>query len=291
MKVTFFFYSKTYQIELTIFNKHSTFFSDENKINKAKGNIDILSEFDICKVHTEESIIEFLEYCQDKPINLQVSNISSIQALSKQFLVTQLQKDAEEFSEKHYKEVIDYVLSSKGAITPMIEKLITAHFIEYWNDDRLFQLPISSLYRIHQHFLSQIKDDGETKSDQIKIQNRTIIDFLIKAVSILGHESSILITSNKFNQEQIQYLDEKMFNIEDENTLELLTEFLQSNANYIVEYQKNEKMLKEEETKKYDKIMETLIKEQENQKQANENELKRINDEIKLLQYNYDNLK
>ena len=101
-------------------------------------NINILSEFYFCKLHTEESVMEFLKYCQDQPINLQISKVISIQALSMKYLVEQLQKDTELLIEKHYNKVIEYYFSTKDSITPIYEELISNHFIEYSNNDRLF---------------------------------------------------------------------------------------------------------------------------------------------------------
>ena len=68
----------------------------------------------------------------------------------------------------------------------------------------------------------------------MEIQSRTIIDFLIKTVFTIKNESLIFISGNKFNQEQIKYLNMKMSNIEDENKMNILTQFLQSNYKFII---------------------------------------------------------
>lgn len=287
-KINFIFLSKTYPIELSIFNKHSKYFLNENEICEYETNINLLNDFDIYEIHTEESVTEFLKYCQDQPHELRVNNVISIQALSTKYNVELLQKDANLFIEKHYNEIIEHFLSTKKAITPIHEALISTHLIEYSQDTRLFELPISSLYRIQQLFLYNIKKEENPNTDQITIQNRSIIDFLIKTVITLEYNSFIFISGNEFNQEQIEYLDEQILNIEDENAIIILTQFLQSNSSYIIASKKHEKLLKEQETKKYEKVIETLIKEQEQAKLEYENAIKRINGEIQLLSYNYD---
>ena len=253
--INFICFNKTYPIELSLFNKHSNFFLNENKIDE---NIYLLNDNDFFEVHTKESIKEFIKYFQDQSINLQASNVISIQALSMKYLVNQLQKDTDQFIKEHYNEVIEYYFSTKKSRAPNYEELISAHFIEYSKDDRLYQLPISTLYRIQQLFMNKIKKEENT--EQIKIQYKTIIDFLIKTVSIFGHDSLIFISSNKFNEEQFKYLNTQMSKNETRNTLEILTSFLQSNASYIIEYKKYKKKLKDEETKKLETIVELFKK-------------------------------
>ena len=106
--------------------------------------------YDFCEVHTEESIKEFIKYFQDQTINLQVSNVISIQFLSIKYLVKQLQKDTDQFIKEHYKEVIEYYFTGKKIRAPNYEELISSHFIKYSKDDRLFRFPISTLYRMEQ---------------------------------------------------------------------------------------------------------------------------------------------
>lgn len=79
-QLNFVYFNKAYPINLPIFEEHSTFFSRGNQINNR--NINLLNEKDFCTTHTDESIEAFLNYCQDRPIELRVNTVISIQALS-----------------------------------------------------------------------------------------------------------------------------------------------------------------------------------------------------------------
>ena len=120
------------------------------------------------------------------------------------------------------------------------EDLLSKNFIEFSDDDRLFDLPISTLYRIEQSFLMKVKtEEFNVKAKQMIYLDQKMINFLIKTVSVYGEDSLLFISSNKFNQEQIKYLKEQIPKIEDEITKEILVKNLQSNINFVIEYHKN----------------------------------------------------
>ena len=193
-RVNFICFNKVYPIELSIFNKHSNFFSESKEIYEQEGTFEILSSYDLCTNHTKESIEMFLNYCQDHEYIIEVSNVVSIEFLSRKYFVEELSNITKQFIEEHYEEVIEYFLSNKEAKSPKYEELVSTHFAEYSTDDRLYQLPISTLYRIEQQFIQEMKkDNDETNSKRIKTQSRIIIDFLIKAVTNIGEDSSIFI--------------------------------------------------------------------------------------------------
>lgn len=87
-----------------------------------------------------------------------------IAIVSDKFFVIKLHN--EKYIQSHYQEVIDYYFSNDNVYSPLYEHLISKHFFEYINDDRLYQLSISSLYRIqHQYLYGQENED----EDEIKI--------------------------------------------------------------------------------------------------------------------------
>ena len=71
------------------------------------------------------------------------------------------------------------------------------------NDNRLYQLPISSIYRIQQIYIKHQKNSNDSHESQL------FIDFLIRNVKEKKSEASILFHNIKFNKAMMIYLIKK----------------------------------------------------------------------------------
>lgn len=276
--VNFTAFNKIYPIQLSLFNKHSDFFTPKKiqEITESELYLELFDEFDFSSAHSEESITLFLQYCQDHPIKLTINNVISIQFLSNKFLVTDLKKESENFIEYHYKEIIEQYLTNKKEILPIIEKLISNHFMEYSNDDRLFSMPISTLCRIEELFW--INEEPETRNDA-NLRKKSIIDFLIKTVIFINNDSKIFIEKIKFDQELISYFLEQMNNLGEEKSKLIFEKFLVSNPSFILEYIEKNKKVTSEKFKNYEKQIEDLRKEKEELRVEFEDKMKMMNEE------------
>lgn len=288
-EINFIYLDKCYPVNLQLFRKNSNFFLRESRINVNSEPIELFNEFNFTDSYSEESVISFLGYCQDQPINLTVNNVISIKKLSTQYFVDQLAKYCDKYVEEHYHEVIDYFLSSKINSSEIYEQLISAHLDEYVQNDLLYELPTSTLHRIQQYYLQ----------DNSKQKSKIMIDFLIATVSKKSIESQIFISYMKFNREEILIIKEQIENNNDPNTKNILIKFLFENPAFVNEYMKNEKFEKQEQARKYEKQIEILKKEGEdkerdyNEKLTNlhqtfKDEINQINNQLSLIFCNID---
>lgn len=74
MKLAYFIHNNNkYPFDLTIFNKHSNYFS-----NLEKTYFYLIDEFDSVQYIPKNSIQTFIDYCQDKVIEINELNVISI---------------------------------------------------------------------------------------------------------------------------------------------------------------------------------------------------------------------
>lgn len=93
----FVYCGKEFPFNMKLFNCLSDYFiSNKNKIQQ-NGKINLFDESDGNIIISDESIIDFINYCQNKTITLKDENIPTLHKLSKKYMVTNLIEATENY--------------------------------------------------------------------------------------------------------------------------------------------------------------------------------------------------
>ena len=257
MNHNFIYKDQSYPFNKDIFIKYSSCLHNVDKENK---NYFLLSEFDYRLDLTEESITIFIQFCQNKKVDINSSNENnnsidinnsnalSVNFLAKKYNVKLLIEKTEEYIMHHYKEIINQFLSLRIELIDKLNEDLLAQFIsEFISDDRLLFLRTSNLYRILSEFYLQQRKKGIKEKET----NRKIIEFLFKYLEKNGIESSILFSLIDINDEDIDYVSFMLSKYGDNFDFRFLSPIIFQSINSRIRLQKikDAKMQKEHEEK------------------------------------------
>lgn len=194
----FFIYKdKQYPFNMVIFNLFSQYFNSNRQIQSNSG-IKLIDDTDGDINIPDESINDFINYCQNKEINLTKINVPYIYKLAKKFIVPSLTKATEDFIASNKKEfVFEYLIMSKDHNefeTNKYEEMISDDLIDYAKDGKLLTLPIPILHRIITKYQLKFHDNSNSEIPS------EIIEFLFRCLDNFGKQSSVLFSNFDFGQ-------------------------------------------------------------------------------------------
>lgn len=182
--------------------EHSKYFSKNRKQFENLSIINLIEETDYHQNLTYKSIQKFIQFCQNRKIEITHSDVLHIRFLSLKYGVSKLTQLTNKHISKYYKEIIDEFLSDKSNIAlnccDDYEQIISENLIEFINErnDLLF-LPLPSLYRI----LLRYSCESHQERD-----NRIIQNFLIEIIKKYGNQSAFLFENLQFKGKEEEYL-------------------------------------------------------------------------------------
>lgn len=193
----FIYKEKQYPFNITLFKIFSRFFSSNQQLQPNSG-IKLLEDTEDDINIPDASIRDFINYCQNKNINLTKENVLFVHKLAKKFIIPPLIKSAEDFITIHSKELVIEFLNIKRDQqqfnTNEYEEMIVIDLIEYIKNEKLILLPFPVIYRIMTKY--QQKSRNESKSEYPS----EIIEFLFKCLDFYGQEASILFDYFNFGK-------------------------------------------------------------------------------------------
>lgn len=149
--IHFIYKDKKYPIDIDLLNRYSEYFLSQ-KDNSTQGDCLELSFYDDLQDFSEESIGLFVNFFQEGSIKVTQKAAISLNFLSNKFKVPRLIEITDSFIETHHNNLVNSYLSKFNEKTIKInfyyEKIISKHLIEFIANDRLLQIPLSSLHRI-----------------------------------------------------------------------------------------------------------------------------------------------
>lgn len=142
----FIYKEKQYPFNLVIFTLFSKYFiSNERQFQiEPNSGLQLLEDTEDDVNLTEESIRDFINYCQNHHINLTKENVPFVHKLAKKYVVPSLIKATENFITTHRKEfVIDILMMNKDKPdfeTEEYEKMISTDMIDYIQNYQLWKV-------------------------------------------------------------------------------------------------------------------------------------------------------
>ena len=299
----FIYKGRKYPINFESVKSNSNYFY-VNSENFKEENIELHEKIDI----KEDTINSFIECCQNKPFNINDSNVFQLDYLSKKYEVPELSKITQEYLNKPntnlafqsllFKHQLHINSSSNDDLqffdTSNEEEILGHKLHEYLNDERLLDLPIPIIDRILKKYLKENKNN-----------NDQIIEFLFKCLDKHQRKASILFLNINIDDQPKDLIirlmndywdvfDFNMVNLKSilmtsSELLKKLTkvkiEFDQkiSEMNKIIEEQKNEINKFNESRNFIDKDLKNFIQKQNQIIEEQKNEIKKINDDRNLL--------
>lgn len=269
---------------------------------------------------SEDSIPSFISSCHVDSFEINNSNVFSLYQLSIKYEVPSLISLTEEFIKTHDKNLIFQSIQYKCQLqnknsneetNPISleddENYIANNFFDYIDNEQLFNLPISILYRIINNPKLDINQLNETNKNRF-------IDFLFKCLDKYKKKASVLFLNIDLENQRISIFSKlinEYSNIFDFNmispkflmktTTDLLSELTQLKYNYSNSISQINQLLKQIEDEKqkqkdlFDSFkqyaQEQLKKENEKLNESFQNMKKQIEDEKQKQQYVTDSFK
>ncbi|KAK8848027.1 hypothetical protein M9Y10_019080 [Tritrichomonas musculus] len=176
---------KQYPFNFDLFKIFSQYFNSsspkEEKIDLFDENLNI----------SENSIPDFINFCQARTITLTKENAPTLHKLSQKFKVPSLLTQTKEFISAHQKEVVIEILlmyqNDNIFNLEEYEEIISQDLIKYVNDIRLLNLPVPMLHRIITKYLLNYQNHSNNSE-----QPSELIEFLFKCLDHFGREASVL---------------------------------------------------------------------------------------------------
>ena len=194
----FIYKEKQYPFNIDLFNLFSRYFSSSQQIQPNSG-IMLMNETDDDINIPDESIKDFISYCQYQQINLTTNNVQFVYILAKKFNVPSLIKKTEDFIFEHEKNlVVEFLIISnyhQEIDTQKYEEIIAHDLIEYIKDDKLISLPLPILHRIIRKY--QIIIQKNNSKNEIPSE---FIEFLFKCLDHYGQKASVLFSNFNFGR-------------------------------------------------------------------------------------------
>lgn len=212
----FFTYKKkAYPFNIVVFNLFSQYFDKRQNLSTVE--IKILEDNEEDNLNLAENAIEdFVNFCQNQPINITQDNFITIHKLATKFIVPSLIHATEAFFYANRQQLIDEYLSSLKDQQDMnpneAEEIIANDFSKYVNDERLLELPLPVLQRIMAKY--QLKSS---------IEPPEVSDFLFKCLDKYGRSGSILFKGFDFGYSNCQIIRNLIKNYTDKFDFECIT--------------------------------------------------------------------
>lgn len=194
----------------------------------------------------DETINDFILYVQREPIEVHDKNASILNFLGRQYEIEELIEGTNEYILQNQSKIaLDQlsIIQNKTLIDPSIyEQIISDNFLDYINDNRIFNLQIPTLYRI----IKRLKiSDIQSKDD--------FYNFLFTCLDRYGKSASVLFECIEIDQmkpQQINLLNtkySKIFDFHFINSNFIKNVYDTENQIHLLVSQNEEKMRKIEE--------------------------------------------
>lgn len=214
--------------------------------------------------YSKDSIQSFVDFCQCQEINITQDNIIHLYYLSKEYCVTDLKENVDQYILEHQQDnIFLYLQTNDNEKKLQCEERISQNLSDYIDNDKFKVLPINVIHRI----LSKAKN-----IEQEKIEN-----FLIEYLSQNGFKASVLFdvidiekTSSWFINKLITEFPND-FDFHFINPLFLKTVYIQQNE-----------LIKQSET---------MRKQQEEKLQQISEEKRQIFEKVEMMSNEIENLK
>ena len=187
----FIYKEKQYPIKYSFFKLSSKYFSTNSTILKKNKDIQLIDKELEQNINiSEQSINDFIKYVHHEPVMLTNDTVIEIDYLAKKYEVSSLLELTTNYITMHHDELsiqlFTFYQNDQIFTTEKYENIISQHFLNYTQDERLLMIPISTLYRIFSKY--QEKEPKSTKN------NQQIFDFLLKCLDKYGREASVLFS-------------------------------------------------------------------------------------------------
>ena len=194
----FFIYKeKLFPFNIVVFNCFSQYFTSNQIQVEPNSTIKLLEDTEDTINLSEESINDFINYCQNQQIKLNRSNAPALRKLSKKYIVPSLLEATEQFITSHRHDlVVEYLnmkTSDNSFDTSDYEDMISKNMLEYIKDENLPSLPIPVLHRIVSQYVKKNRSEHQNFNDKNHTaQPPEFIEFLMKCIDRRGREASVL---------------------------------------------------------------------------------------------------
>lgn len=197
---SFVYFGKDFPFNMKLFNCFSDYFiSNPSKIQQ-NGKIYLIEESDGNIIIPDESINDFVNYCQNKTITLKDENVPALYKLSKKYLVTNLIESIENYILNHPENLIIQFLTisqtKQNQNTEHYENILSMNLPDYIKDDSLLSLPLPTINRIVTKYQLNYRNPNHP----------SIIDFLLRCLNKYGKKASVLFRNVDFTKEDPSYL-------------------------------------------------------------------------------------
>lgn len=195
---SFVYCDKKYPFNIFLFNCFSEYF--HSNIYNQQLDINISDELNDESIISEDSIKDFINYCQKTDITLNNKNVLEIHKLSSKFKVPSLVKATEDYISAHRNDFVIQFLTmnpdEQTSSTEQYEDIISNYLPEYIQDERLVSFPIPFLSRVLTKY--QLKNDNHTNSE--------VVQFLFKCLDHHGKKASVLFENIDLCNEHANFL-------------------------------------------------------------------------------------
>lgn len=295
-KTHFFLYkNKKYPFNFDFFKYTSKYFQTNELEIKNTTLIPLIDDISEQEQNlTDETIQHFINFVHHQAIPINNDNVVHLNYLSKIYQIEELKDATTDYIKEHQREILIDILifhqNERSFPTQSYEGILTEHFIEYIDDDRLLSLKMPIIDRvISNHIRFYLSNESKNK----------IIDFLFKMLDKFGKEASFLFQNVNIGDFKAEYIDRLQREYSDTFDFhfinsELLKSIYESQSQLIVKEMEKEKREAEKDKINEQKISDILksigemkkeqnerIEKLENQNQVYRNEIEELKKDIK----------
>lgn len=284
----FIYKGENYNVDFDLIQRNCKYFYEHRSEFEQKEKIEIAEPIDL-PVETFQTFLN----CSQNQLTY-IDDILGINYLSIKYQNEKLIKFTQDFIEKHNNQLIFQSISLKCQVlqtakyplknaeinidTSNEEKILSSHFMEYIEDERIFKLPINILDRVMKKYISENKEVFNDENVNEKINN-----FLLRCLKEYKTPASVLflnINFNKLDRNLIISLHKDFADIFDFNMINAKSLF-DSTYDLISENAKIMSLIKEMSDKQI-----AQMNEFKEYKMSVEQELKKIREEqTRLIEY------
>ena len=181
---------------------NSQFFSRELEKYEFIQYINIVDDFDMILFISSDIVETFISFIHNHDIQLTLNNALALYSLSIKYEVTNLVDQSQQYISSHHVELIEQFLSTQNPNeiwSYIYEDLLSERLEDYFTDERLFKIPMSTLYRVFNKYC--LKHHS---------QNLEMISFLFNCLTKIGPEAEILFERVKLQNVPIEFLNSKL---------------------------------------------------------------------------------
>lgn len=268
---SFVYQGKQYPIKYEYFKLSSEYFQEnQRELEHAKTIQFIDDKSTLNKLISEDSIKTFIKFVQREPISLSNENVAILNYLGKKYKIKSLIKSTCNYINEHRDEIILDIFTinqnEPDFELETYEEAISNHLKEYFNDHRLLNLQIASLYRIVAKYHGQ--KEGNLNDDEKQALN----EFLFKCLDEFGREASALFKYFDFGNSRVECMNQLLTEYKD------VFDFHFINSDYLATVYEYESILKDE------------IEEEKRKNQEASSSIQSMKDEIEALKKQNDHL-